>query len=352
MNKKYFIFCFLLSLSVTCCQSCLEKSSINDGEDKSICNELEASSLEKACVYDRTKNGCAEKECSELNINECNLIGFMDEITSTPIQCLKKTDNSGCELKHCEDLTDNCERFISYDDNEKCNLNADNSHCEIQKCSDLTDNCENFISKNIKYKCALSESHVCELQQKECVDYTPDKCDEFFDDKTLDQCVLDTTTNKCKLFRCQDLSSSECDKFGIEREHKICAPKGEKCQIQTCSDFSKEVCETIKYSDPGYKCVYTEYGCAPRSCFEYSEPDCDKFIPLDPLSRCVPGYGDCYIRSLSCEELDKDHCDLYNTEEDKENGVWLCVEKDGKCVIGSKYVEISLLFLLLLIFLF
>lgn len=184
------------------------------------------------------------------------------------------------------------------------------------------------------------------------MDYTPDNCDEFFDDKTLDKCVLDTTTNKCKLFRCQDLSSSECDKFGIEREHRICVPKGEKCQIQTCSDFSKEVCETIKYSDPGYKCIYTEYGCAPRSCYYSSEPDCDLFIPLDPLNRCVPSDGGCAIRSLSCEELDKDQCDLYNTEEDKENGVWLCVEKDGKCVIGSKYVEISLLFLLLLISLF
>ena len=351
MNKKYLTFCFLLSLSFTCCELCAEKSSLNDGEDESICRGYETSD-DKACVYDRTQNRCFEKECSQLNTDECNFISYSDENTSTRMKCLKKTDNSGCELKHCEDLSNNCERFISDEWDENCILNADNSHCEIQKCSDLTDNCEKFISSNSHYKCALNEDHTCELQEKECVDYTPDNCDEFFDDKTLDQCVLDTTTNKCKLFRCQDLSSSECDKFGIEREHRICAPKGDKCQIQTCSDFSKEVCETIKYSDSGYKCIYTEYGCSPRSCYYSSEPDCDLFIPLDPLNRCVPSDGGCAIRSLSCEELDKDHCDLYNTEEDKENGVWLCVEKDGKCVIGSKYVEISLLFLLLLIFLF
>ena len=346
MNKKYLTFCFLLSLSFTCCELCAEKSSLYDGEDESICRGYETSD-DKACVYDRTQNRCVEKECSQLNTDECHFISYSDENTSTRMKCLKKTDNSGCELKHCEDLSNNCERFISDEWDENCILNADNSHCEIQKCSDLTDNCEKFISSNSHYKCALNEDHTCELQEKECVDYTPDNCDEFFDDKTLDQCVLDTTTNKCKLFRCQDLSSSECDKFGIEREHRICAPKGEKCQIQTCSDFSKEVCETIKYSDPGYKCIYTEYGCAPRSCYYSSEPDCDLFIPLDPLNRCVPSDGGCAIRSLSCEELDKDHCDFYN-----ENGVWLCVEKDGKCVIGSKYVEISLLFLLLLIFLF
>ena len=75
---------------------------------------------------------------------------------------LKKTDNSGCELKHFEDLSNNCERFISDEWDENCILNADNSHCEIQKCSDLTDNCEKFISSNSHYKCALNEDHTCE----------------------------------------------------------------------------------------------------------------------------------------------------------------------------------------------
>lgn len=161
MNKKYLTFCFLLSLSFTCCELCAEKSSLNDGEDESICRGYETSD-DKACVYDRTQNRCVEKECSQLNTDECNFISYSDENTSTRMKCLKKTDNSGCELKHCEDLSNNCERFISDEWDENCILNADNSHCEIQKCSDLTDNCEKFISSNSHYKCALNEDHTCE----------------------------------------------------------------------------------------------------------------------------------------------------------------------------------------------
>ena len=161
MNKKYLTFCFLLSLSFTCCELCAEKSSLNDGEDESICRGYETSD-DKACVYDRTQNRCVEKECSQLNTDECHFISYSDENTSTRMKCLKKTDNSGCELKHCEDLSNNCERFICDEWDENCILNADNSHCEIQKCSDLTDNCEKFISSNSHYKCALNEDHTCE----------------------------------------------------------------------------------------------------------------------------------------------------------------------------------------------
>ena len=350
MSKKYLIFCLLLSF--TCCQSCLEKSILNDGEDKSICGGLSTSSIEKACVYDINTNGCVEKECNDLNAEECYKIsGFEDDSTSTPNIRKKKTDNSGCELKHCEDLTNHCERFSLGDVNEKCSLNVDNSHCEIQKCSDLTENCENFIPEGSSYKCAPN-AIGCEIKEKECEDYTPDNCEKYFDDVTFDKCILDTSTNKCKLFRCQDLPSSECDKFEINADYTICAPKGEKCQIQTCSDFSEKVCETIKFPNDAFRCVFTESGCVTSFCQDFSNLECDKFIPLDPLLKCAPAYEYCTIQSKQCEELDKDHCDLYNTEEDKEGGGWLCVEKDGKCVIGAKYVEISLLFLLLLLFLF
>jgi hypothetical protein len=59
MSKIYLIFCLLLSF--TCCQSCLEKSILNDGEDKSICGGLSTSSIEKACIYDTNTNGCVEQ---------------------------------------------------------------------------------------------------------------------------------------------------------------------------------------------------------------------------------------------------------------------------------------------------
>lgn len=89
MNKKYLTFCFLLSLSFTCCELCAEKSSLYDGEDESICRGYETSD-DKACVYDRTQNRCVEKECSQLNTDECHFISYSDENTSTRMKCLRK----------------------------------------------------------------------------------------------------------------------------------------------------------------------------------------------------------------------------------------------------------------------
>ena len=121
---------------------CAEKSSQHDGEDESTRRGHETSD-DKARAHDRTQNRHAEKERSQLNTDECHFISHSDENTPTRTKRPKKTDNSGCELKHCEDLSNNCERFISDEWDENFILNADNSHCEIQKCSDLTDNCEN-----------------------------------------------------------------------------------------------------------------------------------------------------------------------------------------------------------------
>ena len=235
-------------------------------------------------------------------------------------------------------------------------MNSDKNNCELQRCEDLTSECEKFVLEDNRYKCVLNEGKTkCELKEKKCEEFDPDKCDNFNDD--YDQrCILDTSSNKCRLIKCDTLSSSECTKFPAYDESQICAPIEDKCQIiDSCSKLSEDVCETIKFNDPGEKCIYSDKnGCEYSSCWDLKS-NCEQFVPLDTLYKCTSDkkYEGCVLEIKDCEELSKDQCDLFNTEEILEDyGGKRCIEDNGKCVLASKKLDISLLLFSLFLFLF
>ena len=116
-------------------------------------------------------------------------------------------------------------------------MNSEKTHCEIKRCSDLTSNCEQFITNDDHIKCVLNDEKTqCELRDKECEEFDISKCDDYTG--TVDErCILDSSSNKCKLIRCQDLSSSECSKFITRYRDQICAPSGNKCEFKTSCRF-------------------------------------------------------------------------------------------------------------------
>lgn len=357
MIKKSLALCFLLLLSDTFCSECTEKTSLTDEEKEyDICYSLKTSSNEKVCMYDESKNRCVEKTCSDFPVDDCSYMrNVYDQEGPNYKKCIPKTDKSGCELVYCENLKSNCDRFsVSYP-GEQCVLNSEKAHCELKRCSDLTSNCEQFIPQDIRYKCILNgEKTQCEIRDKECEEFDTDKCDEYSGNND-GRCILDSSSNKCKLIRCQDLSSSECSKFITRHRDQICAPSGNKCEFKTsCSELSKDFCEKVIFSNEGYKCSYsTENGCEFLSC-EDLESNCGQFVPLDPLYKCIPDKedGGCYLEYKDCEELSKGQCDLFNTEDNLEDVGKRCIEDDGKCVLDSKRLDISLFLLFLFLFLF
>lgn len=358
MTKKILVVCFLLSLTVSYCSECTDKTKLSDDEDKYICYNLETSSDEKACMYDETNKKCVEKGCSELSVDDCSHIyNVRDESSSSYKNCIRNEAKTGCELVKCEDLTSNCGRFPVYDSrDENCTLNSAKNKCELQKCSALTSNCNNFFPYDYRYKCVSNSDSGCKYEEKQCEELDTDKCNQYSYSSDSDtRCILNSKTNKCQLLKCEDLSSSECSKFYIDSREKVCAPYENNCKIQSCSELTKEVCETVEFSYEGSRCVYSaENGCKLMECNKQTKETCGQFVPLDPLSKCAYDEEDekCHIEEKECEELSKDQCDLYNTEEYLEEGGKKCVEDDGKCVLDSKKLEYSILFLLLLFFLF
>ena len=354
MTKKFTALCSLFLLSSS---FCTEKTNLTEDErNRGICYNLKASSNEVACRYDEDKNACYEKKCSDYEWDDCDHLNYdLDKNGEYGKSCVAKSDHSGCELISCESLTSNCERFIPESENIKCALNSEKSHCEIQKCSDLTSDCEKFVPSDYRYKCALNVAKTqCETVYKTCEELDSDKCEEFSTTNEK-RCILDSTKGKCKLVECGDLSSSECTKFRPSEESQICAPNGNKCEIKTsCSQLDKDVCETINFRSRGYKCSYSEEKkCSFMSCYDLKS-NCGQFVPLNPLYKCYydDEYGECDIDNKNCEELSAGQCDLFNIEEILEYVGKRCVEDDGKCVLDSKKLDYSILFLSLLFFLF
>ena len=325
MKKEFAIFCFLLSLTLSHCSACTEKTKLDQDEDQEDCLYLSTSESGKSCFYDSEKGGCVEKPCKELTSNLCKYFrpNNADEI------CASKSGNDGCEIKKCSELsTDKCNEFTN----------------------DSYDN----------YKC-VKNGESCEMIPKTCEDYKKDECDSYYSDDREYRCVYDDAAQKCKEKKCEELSKTECSKFKIwpnsDQDQNVgtCAPFGDKCKIQKCSDFtSKDTCEKVTFSDEGYKCTFSSNQCTLSNCRSLKS-NCGSFIPLDPLYKCVSSEdGDsCYTKTKDCEELSKGQCDLFNTEDNLEdtNGK-KCVEEDGKCTLLSKNLEISALLLSLLLFLF
>ncbi len=326
MKKEFAIFCFLLSLTLSHCSACTEKTKLDEDEDQEDCLYLSTSESGKRCFYDSETGGCVEKTCKELSSNLCKY-------------------------------------FRPSTDDETCASKSGNDGCEIIKCSELSsDKCNEFIPHESYYynKC-IKNGNVCQITPKICEDYKKDECDRYSPSNTDYRCIYDDATQKCKEKKCEDLSKTECSKFEIwsysdqNQNLETCTPFGDKCKIQKCGDFtSKDTCEKVRFTDERYKCTFSKNLCTLSDC-QSLKSNCGSFIPLDPIYKCVFSEYEvgCYTEQKDCGELSKGQCDLFNTEENLEdtNGK-RCVEEDGKCTLLSKNLEISALLLSLLLFLF
>ena len=349
MNIRLLSLLLLLYLSSTYCSACTEKTTFEDGEDEyDICSDL--SSESGICGYDPKSKRCIELTCDNAPANQCQRFPNREDGKA----CLPKSDKTGCEYKSCTDLTSNCNQFYTGNDDQICTPNSSGNKCEIKSCSSLTSKCEEFIPYYSRVKCASIREGTCEIVNKECEEYKSDECEEYSSSGDT-KCLLDSSTNKCKKFTCAELPKTECSKFKLYEEDKVCAPDGDNCKIKSCTDFSSEICETVEFSYEGYKCTKSSSGCSFTTCQTTNPSNCGKFIPTNKAYKCYldSDSGKCFTETKDCGELSKGECHLFNTEDNLEdtNGK-KCVEDDGKCVLNSKKIEFPAFIILILLFLF
>ena len=181
MKKEFAIFCFLLSLTLSHCSPCTEKTKLDEDEDQDYCLNLWAEENGKSCFYNSDTGGCIEKTCKDLTSNLCKYFQPKNEDEI----CASKSENDGCEIKKCSELSsDKCNEFYPHE-----------SHYD--------------------YKC-VKNGDACEMTHKTCEDYKKeDECDRYAPSSSDYRCVYDDAAQKCKEKKCEELSKTECSKFKI-----------------------------------------------------------------------------------------------------------------------------------------
>jgi len=71
MKKEFAICCFLLSLTLSHCSPCTEKTKLDQDEDQEDCLYLSTEESGKSCFYNSETGWCVEKACKELTSNLC-----------------------------------------------------------------------------------------------------------------------------------------------------------------------------------------------------------------------------------------------------------------------------------------
>ena len=346
MSYKLLSLLFLIYLSSTYCSDCSEKTTFEEGETgTNVCSSLSNRNPGGyICIYNSKSNRCEEITCeSSPSIEYCYQIPDSAEGK----QCLPKDEddeNSGCEYRGCEDLTSNCDRFYTGDDDKICTINSSRNKCEIKTCSSLTSesNCGKFIPYNSGLKCAFNrENNKCQITKKDCEEIDSHNCGTYRSDvdEGTKKCIPDSKSGKCKKSSCEELSKTECSNFTPDDREKVCAPDGEKCKVQSCPEISPDICETIPFQNPGSKCVKSGNSCTFSTCSSMDKSKCGDFIPVNKLYKCYydEEYGRCNYDNKECSDFARGECDLFNTEDNLEDTDGKkCVESDGKCALSSK----------------
>ena len=116
MSIKLLSLVFLIYLSFTYCSDCTDKTTFEDWEDGySTCHGLSAGDY--MCHYNKERGVCEELYCENSPVKQCYNIPskIVDGVEK---KCIRKSDNSGCEYKSCEDLTSDCGRLDSGEDDK------------------------------------------------------------------------------------------------------------------------------------------------------------------------------------------------------------------------------------------
>lgn len=199
----------------------MECSNIPKGNCNAF-NDYFPSSNEQKCIEpeEETKSNCQEvfKSCEEFDHNNCIKFFTKDdefdfEETRDFKRCIPKSDNTNCEIKKCSELSQNdCNRFntlnlLEYTEQnryntlnlleitEQCIAKKDNSGCEIKTCEEMPpDECGLITNDNFFWKCE-KENDKCIVKIKECSQIPLSFCEIVRESGK--NCHLNKSKNKC-----------------------------------------------------------------------------------------------------------------------------------------------------------
>lgn len=324
------------------------------GDDKSICIQLEATDSNKRCVYNsqRTANKCYEeyKTCeiyndnvSSKNRNACeNLVLLEENQKCIYIREVDKCITSGI-YKTCEEYTGTdkytCELIKSINTDAYCILDAD------LKCKERNENftCTEAYNEEdcLFYAKPIDSTKKCVFNSNKCYEVYK-RCEDY----------IGKNQNECESLKLYNGKKCIFESDRCISKDKICkdATTKDECKLIAkigVSDPDKKVCDFINYNDGyGLNCVENY-----KYCSDYrgtNQNICIKINPydesgnyIDPTSKCeMDDYNQCQKISLGCSSANGNpiRCARISPKI-KDNHIKHCVYVNGLCVEHTKKCE-------------
>ena len=366
-NFYLLIFCVLLN-SLWCqmdggtnCRDC----NLNDCGNPGCEYEIVISKFIMFCSFVESLNGCNGQVGFDIENYDC--MGVNEKInTKTNTVCslfsnrerLCVLNNTKCEYKKCEELSENCNRLnycIFFESEKSCKVNDcrgfiteddcknitledkselickwENNKCiEIPKCGGNENNiseCSNYITSGDDYICYSDGEKCREANSCESVQVTNISIEELANLCSKFPHCQPGKNNTCIINKCDNIINQEECKYAHKEEEEIfikCkwvsnASDGKKCQvdgdneIKTCNDAIKEInmtndqCSKLNVEEG----KYCRKG--PDGCFEFG--DCDNIDDIEiefdickelnkpDDSKCIPSDKGCKIQKVKCSE--------------------------------------------------
>lgn len=360
--------------------------------DDTQCSDFSSIDEEYQCVSKEIGNGCELKKCSDYKITECNKFysnnnlktctavnGVCKEILCEELndnceQFIPKYENKKCISKNgkceevareCEEISaDHCYAFFVQDDlkgNIECVKKKDKSGCELKGCYFLTANeCKTYKFSDHDYDDYLKmcwpteEDSEYECEVKSCSDIPKDKCEE------LNELLPSSSTKKCsppddeaktnceeKYKSCEEFKYNECRNFyanddnsynfRYNKDAKRCIPKTDNtmCEVKQCSQLNANECDRLNYQlDEDNQCIkkLDNSGCEIKTCYELPAGQCNRINTDNFPWKCVEEDNNCVIKAKSCSEMPIKLCEIFEIEK---NVFCHLNKKKNKCTIGD-----------------
>ena len=221
-----------------------------------------------------------------------------------------------CVAEDCSTLSpERCNDYVPTpeDGTKRCILLEGN--CVLKECQEFT-NCEAFpsIGEGDDLKKCMNTNEGCRLIK--CSELSTDNCEDFgYDDRGL-KCLIKMSkvpdepifSDYCQLQGCTDLPAEYCS--WLSNDEIKCQDNEEYtgCELIKCSELKPGQCNRVYYDNYTIQCLEAEDGkrCEIKKCSDYKSNECSKYLPSRIWAKCIPEENGC--EEKECMDLTSPNC--------------------------------------------
>ena len=167
------------------------------------------------------------------------------------------------------------------------------------------------------------------------------KCTES---ESENRCIL-------KYKECKEFKNGECSNFN-PYSYSNCENGDEgTCKLVSCNSLDKDQCQTFKPIDYS-QCINLGESCELVYCEDLNSTQYDKFLTNDLNFRCVAKDKRCASKEKDCSEMPVKYCEDEEYIRYSDNKICVLNDKKDKCILKGTEDGSQILYIIILLAIF